>query len=181
VLLACVGSDVRMMEELVEGAIAAARRPTLEVLLQPLSVPAVAQITGARDSSEAIDRYLVVGGFPLLAARWPRGASMHDPDTTAIVGDAAFVGSYWTRNNENEVDLVGGNGLQPTEIAFVGSVKWHERDRFTVQERRALVEHRAAVPGAADARIVIVSHTGIDDDVKADLVLGPDEIVAAGA
>jgi hypothetical protein len=43
------------------------------------------------------------------------------------------------------------------------------------------VEHRAAVPGAADARLVIVSRTGINDDVQADLVLGPDEIVAAWA
>jgi hypothetical protein len=86
--------------------------------------------------------------------------------------------SPWTRNNKVEVDLVGGNGLQPTEIAFVGSIKWHERERFTAQERRALAGHRAAVPGAVDARLVIVSRTGIDDDVEA-LVLGPDEIVDA--
>jgi AAA+ ATPase superfamily predicted ATPase len=328
VLLVCVGSDVRMMEELVKERSPLHGRPTLELPLQPLSVPAVAQITGAHDSSEAIDRYLVVGGFPLLAARWQPGASMQeflagallddhafvttalrimasefqtalsarqvieaighgetargkiesragvkgntlddalrtldaksmlerrtpyaapagtkfarytiadpylrfwlrfigphmaeiargradltaariqrdwqayrgravepivrgalerlllDPATAAAAGDAAFVGSYWTRNNKVEVDLVGGNGLQPTEIAFVGSIKWHERERFTAQEQRALAEHRAAVPGAADARLVIVSRTGIDDDVHADLVLGPDEIVAAWA
>jgi hypothetical protein len=102
-----------------------------------------------------------------------------DPATAAAAGNAVFVGSYWTRNNKVEVDLVGGNGLRPTEIAFVGSIKWHERERFTVQERRALAEHRAAVPGAADARLVIVSRTGIDDDVHADMVLGPDQIVAA--
>jgi uncharacterized protein len=329
VLLVCVGSDVRMMEELVKERSPLHGRPTLELSLQPLSVPAVAQITGAKDSAEAIDRYLVVGGFPLLAARWPRGASMKqflrgaltddhafvttalrimaselrttlsaqrvieaighgetargriesragvkgntldealktltdvkrlverrapyaapagtkfarytvadpylrfwlrfvgphmaeiargrgdltaarilrdwesyrgravepivrsalerlllEPATAAAVGGAAFVGSYWTRDGRVEVDLVGGNGLPPTEISFVGSIKWHERERFTARERRALVEHRAVVPGAADARLVIVSRTGIQDGVEADVVLGPDEIVAAWA
>jgi AAA+ ATPase superfamily predicted ATPase len=329
VLLICVGSDVRMMEELVKERSPLHGRPTLELPLQPLSVPAVAQITGASNSAEAIDRYLVVGGFPLLAARWPHGASMEeflrgalvddhafvttalrimasefqaalnaqqvieaighgetargkiesragvqantldaalrlltnakrmverrtpyaapagtkfarytivdphlrfwlrfvgphmaeiargrgdltvarvlrdweayrgravepivrgalerlllDPAPAAAVGGAAFVGSYWTRDNRIEVDLVGGDALRPTEIAFVGSIKWHERERFTARERRVLVEHRTAVPGAADARLVIVSRTGVDDDVQADLVLGPDEIVSAWA
>ncbi|HEY6758222.1 MAG TPA: ATP-binding protein [Baekduia sp.] len=327
VLLVCVGSDVRMMEELVKERSPLHGRPTLELPLQPLSVPAVGRITGARDGAEAIDRYLVVGGFPLLAARWRPGASMKEflrdaltddhafvttalrimasefertlnaqrvieaighgetargkiesragvqgntlddalrtlidakrmverrtpyapgagtkfaryaildpylrfwlmfvgphlaeiargrgdltgarilrdwpayrgraveplvrgalerlvlePAVAAAVGGAAFVGSYWTRDNKVEVDLVGGDALRPTEIAFVGSVKWHERERFTARERRALAEHRAAVPGAADARLVVVSRTGVEDGVDADLVLGPDELVAA--
>jgi uncharacterized protein len=327
VLLICVGSDVRMMEELVQERSPLHGRPTLELPLQPLSVPAVAEIVGSSDSAEAIDRYLVVGGFPLLAARWPHGASMEtflrgalvddhafvttalrimasefqaalsarqvieaighgetargkiesragvkgntldfalrtltevkrmverrtpyavppgtkfarytivdpylrfwlrfigphmaeiargrgdltaarilrdwegyrgravepivrgalerlllEPAITSAVGDAAFVGSYWTRDNRIEVDLVGGDGLQPTEIAFVGSIKWHERERFTTSELRALVTNRVDVPGAADTRLVIVSRTGVEDGVAADLVLGPDEIVAA--
>jgi AAA+ ATPase superfamily predicted ATPase len=318
---------VRMMEELVKERSPLHGRPTLELALQPLSVAAVAQITGAADASEAIDRYLVVGGFPLLAARWPQGASLEefladalsddhpfvttalrimasefqkalsaeqviqavghgetargriesragvtgntlddalrvltetkrmverrtpyavppgtkfarydvidpylrfwlrfvgphiaevsrgrgdltarrilrdwdtyrgraveslvrgslerlllDPATSARVGDAAFVGSYWTRDNRIEVDLVGGDAPRPTAIGFVGSIKWHENESFTRRERRALVEHRAAVPGAADAGLVVVSRTGAESAVRADLVLGPDEIVAA--
>jgi AAA+ ATPase superfamily predicted ATPase len=327
VLLLCVGSDVRMMEQLVRERSPLHGRPTLELAVQPLPLPAVARITGARDSREAIDRYLVVGGFPLLAARWSRGSSMEeflesalvddhafvttalrimasefenalsarqvieaighgetargkigdragvkgntlddalktlidakrmverrtpyavpagtkfarytivdsylrfwlrfvgphlaeiargrgditearilrdwatyrgravepivrsalerrllDPATAAAVGDAAFVGSYWTRDGRVEVDLVGGDALEPKRLAFIGSIKWHERERFSARERRGLVEHRAAVPGAADARLVIVSRTGVEDDVEADLILGPDEIVAA--
>lgn len=327
VLLICVGSDVRMMEELVKERSPLHGRPTLELPVRPLSVAAVAQITGARNSAEAIDRYLIVGGFPLLAARWPAHASIRqflrqalvddhvfvttalrimasefqnelnaqrvieaighgetarvriesrsgvksnpldaalrvltdakgmverrtpyavpagtkfarytiadpylrfwmrfisphtaeiargrgdltaqrilrdwdsyrgraveplirssldrlllEPAVAAAVGGASFVGSYWTRDNAVEVDLVGGDGLHPTQIAFVGSVKWHEREQFTAAERRALVEHRAAVPGAADARLVIASRTGVRSDVTADLILGPDEIVRA--
>ena len=327
VLLICIGSDVRMMEELVKERSPLHGRPTLELPLRPLSVSAVAQITGAPHSTAAIDRYLIVGGLPLLAARWPSTASMEDflrqalvddhpfvttalrimasefrrdlnaqrvieaighgeavrtrierrsgvksntldealrvltdakrmverhtpyavppgtkfarltivdpylrfwlrfigphmaeiargrgdltaerirrdwtsyrgravepliraslerrlvePEVIAAVGTASFVGSYWTRDNSVEVDLVGGDELQPTEIAFVGSIKWHESELFTATERRALVQHRAAVPGAADARLVIVSRTGVEPDVTADLVLGPDDIVAA--
>ncbi len=327
VLLICIGSDVRMMEELVGEHSPLHGRPTLELPLRPLSVSAVAKITGAPDSSAAIDRYLIVGGFPLLAARWPSNASMEDflrqalvddhpfvttalrimasefrrdlnaqrvieaighgevvrariesrsgvksntldealrvltdaklmverhtpyavppgrkfarftivdpylrfwlrfigphvaeiargrgdltadrilrdwnsyrggaveplirtslerrlvePEVSAAAGNAAFVGSYWTRGNSVEVDLVGGDALAPTEIAFVGSIKWHEDELFTRSERQALVEHRAAVPGAADARLVIVSRTGVEPDVTADLVFGPDDIVGA--
>jgi uncharacterized protein len=326
VLLVCVGSDVRMMEELVRERAPLHGRPTLEMAVRPLSVGAVARITEAASSSEAIDRYLVVGGFPLLAARWPAAASMETFLRSALVDDHAFVttalrimasefqeslnaqkvieaighgetsrsriesrsgvksntlnealrvltdvkrlverrtpyavpagtkfarytvidsylrfwlrfvgpnmaeiargrgditvdrilrdwetyrgravepivrnalehllldsavadsvggefvGSYWTRDNRVEVDLVGGDALIPTEITFVGSIKWHARDKFTAAERRALVEHRAEVPGAADARLVIASRTGVEPGVQADLVIGPDEIVSA--
>ncbi len=329
VLLVCVGSDVRMMEELVKERSPLHGRPTLEMALQPLSVPAVGQITGAADPSEAIDRYLVVGGFPLLAARWPAGSSMRDfladaladdhpfvttalrimasefqqatnvrrvieaighgetargriesragvtgntlddalrvltdakrmverrtpyavppgtkfarytvtdpylrfwlrfvgshldeisrgrgdiaadrilrdwdtyrgravepvvrvalerllidPAVSKQTGGAVFVGSYWTRDNSVEVDLVGGDAVRPTRVGFVGSIKWHEHGLFTTAERRQLAEHRAAVPGAAEARLVVVSRTGVEPGVEADLVLGPEEIVSASA
>lgn len=327
VLLICIGSDVRMMEELVKERAALHGRPTLEMVVRPLSVAAIGQITQAANSTEAIDRYLIVGGFPVLAAHWPPGASLEqfleqalvddhpflttalrimasefgkqlnaqrvieaighgetarsriesrsgiksntldealrvltdikrmverrtpyavpagskfarftvtdpylrfwlrfvgphaaeiargrgdltaariardwdsyrgraveplvrsslerqlvEPGAASAAGDASFVGSYWTRNNSVEVDLVGGDALQPTRIAFVGSIKWHAREPFTSAERRALAEQRAAVPGAADARLVIVSRTGVEPGVKADLVLGADEVVVA--
>ncbi len=327
VLLICVGSDVRMMEELVKERSPLHGRPTLELALRPLSVPAVARITGARDSSDALDRYLIVGGFPLLAAGWRKGASpeeflrsalvddhafvttalrimasefekslmarrvleaighgetargriesragvkgntlddalkalvetklmverstpyavgagrkfsrytildpylrfwlrfvgphmaeisrgrgditvdrilrdwntyrgravepvirgalerlLPDPRLATATGGAAFVGSYWTRDHRTEVDLVGGDAPQPTEIGFVGSIKWHADEPFNESEYRALLEHRTKVPGAAGARLVVVSRTGAADGVKADLLLGADEIVAA--
>lgn len=327
VLLICVGSDVRMMEELVQERSPLYGRPTLERALQPLPLPAVAAITGAATADAAIDRYLIVGGFPQLAARWPDGASIGEflaetlvdehpfvttalrimssefaeslsaravieaighgetahnkiqsrsgvagntltnalgvlvgtkrmverrvpyavplgkslvrytvvdpylrfwlrfvgphlaeidrgrgditaarvardwasyrgraveplvratlermllmPEVATTLGDAAIVGTYWTRNHQVEVDLVGGDAPSPTRVGFVGSIKWHQNEAFSLTERQVLVDHRAAVPGAADARLVIVSRTGIEDGVEADLVLGPEEILAA--
>ncbi len=78
VLLICVGSDVRMMEALVGERSPLHGRPTREMRIAPLSPAAVAEITRAPNAAEAIDRYLVVGGFPLLAASWPRSAGLRE-------------------------------------------------------------------------------------------------------
>jgi AAA+ ATPase superfamily predicted ATPase len=75
-LLVCVGSDVRMMETLVGERPPLHGRPTRELRVTPLSPAAVAEIAHAPGPAEAIDRYLVVGGFPLLAASWPRSAGL---------------------------------------------------------------------------------------------------------
>ncbi len=78
ILLVCVGSDVRMMETLVGERSPLHGRPTREMRIAPLSPAAVAGITHAPGAAEAIDRYLVVGGFPLLAASWPRSAGLRE-------------------------------------------------------------------------------------------------------
>lgn len=72
-LLVCIGSDVRMMESLVGARSPLHGRPTLELRVAPLNPAEVAGLTGAPDAAAAFDRYLVVGGFPQLAASWPRG------------------------------------------------------------------------------------------------------------
>lgn len=76
VLVICVGSDVRMMDELVRERAPLHGRPTLEMHVLPLDPRAVGEITGADRPEDAFDRYLVVGGFPILAASWPSGASL---------------------------------------------------------------------------------------------------------
>ena len=94
-------------------------------------------------------------------------------------GDARYVGGYWTRNNDVEVDLVGAKAAAPEKVAFVGSIKWRERSPFAKHDTRALVAHRASVPGAEDALLVGVSRSGFNDDAGLDIALGPDELVAA--
>ena len=78
VLLICIGSDVRMMDALVGERSPLHGRPTREMRIAPLDPGAVAQITGAADAAGAFDRYLIVGGFPLLAAMWPEGAGLRE-------------------------------------------------------------------------------------------------------
>jgi hypothetical protein len=85
-------------------------------------------------------------------------------------GAARFVGSYWTRTNDPEVDLVGAaDRNQPTTVDFVGSIKWRESAPFSRHDTSTLIEERAKVPGAPRARLVGVSRSGFsasDLDVK---------------
>ncbi|HYM56207.1 MAG TPA: ATP-binding protein, partial [Solirubrobacteraceae bacterium] len=74
VLLIAIGSDVRMMEALTQYPAELHDRPTREVVVPPLSPAEVAELT-ASTAVEALDIYLMVGGFPQLASSWPRGAT----------------------------------------------------------------------------------------------------------
>jgi hypothetical protein len=74
VLLICVGSDVRMMETMVEERSPLFGRPTREMRVAPLNPAEVAEINSAPDAAAAIDRYLILGGFPQLAPMWPASA-----------------------------------------------------------------------------------------------------------
>ncbi len=76
VLLVCVGSDVRMMESMIEERSPLFGRPTREMRVAPLTPAEVAEINSAPDASAAVDRYLVLGGFPLLAPMWPASAGL---------------------------------------------------------------------------------------------------------
>ena len=78
VLLVCIGSDLRMMEALVGERSPLHGRPTRELRIAPLTPAAVAAIAKPPGAAEAIDRYLVVGGFPLIAASWPPAAGLRE-------------------------------------------------------------------------------------------------------
>lgn len=328
ILLVCVGSDVRMMESLVEERSPLYGRPTRELLVTPLSPAAVGDITAAPSAAEAIDRYLVVGGLPLLAASWPRSAGLREfleqalvddqtpfattalrmmasefehrlqaakvieaighgetaysriqsrsavkgntlTDALAVLveakrlvarelpyavpmgrtaakytvidaylrfwlrfvgpymaelsrersdlvvdrimrdwsvyrgravepvvrdalerllaesglnerlGGARHVGAWWRRDHAVEVDLVGADAPEPTAVGFIGTIKWHESEPLAAGELRELMGNRTHVPGAAAARLVAVSRTGIEDASAIDAAFGPDELLAA--
>jgi AAA+ ATPase superfamily predicted ATPase len=328
VLLICVGSDVRMMESLVGERSPLHGRPTKEMKIAPLSPAAVAAITTAPDSSAAFDRYLVVGGFPLLAASWPaavdlpgflasaladdqtpfattalrimasefegelqaakvieaighgetaynriqarsgvkgntltdaldvlverkgfvakelpyaaplgrtaakytvldpylrfwlrfvgphmdelsRGRSdlaierierdwsayrgkaiepvvrrsverlLTDGSLSERLGSAHHVGAWWRRDHSIEVDLVGGDKLEPDKIGFIGSVKWRQRSPFSSDDLGELAEGRTHVPGAKGAKLVAVSNSGFEDGLGLDANFGPDDLIGA--
>lgn len=94
-------------------------------------------------------------------------------------GDACFVGSYWTRTSDLEVDLIGGREASaPTPISFIGSVKWRERSPFDRHDLAALAAARSRVPGAENARMVGISRSGFTT-TELDVALTPDDLLGA--
>jgi AAA+ ATPase superfamily predicted ATPase len=94
-------------------------------------------------------------------------------------GDARYVGGYWTRTNVPEVDLVGAAEPRPTNVSFVGSIKWRENAQFTRRDTEDLIVQRAQVPGAGSALLVGVSRRGFAADTGLDVELSPDELLRA--
>jgi len=96
------------------------------------------------------------------------------------LGDAEFVGSFWNRDGSVEVDLVGGRDHATTDqIDFVGSIKWRERGQFDRGDLSRLIQHRALIPGATDATLLVgVSRSGFAVD-GLDVELSLEDLLAA--
>lgn len=94
-------------------------------------------------------------------------------------GNARYVGSYWTRTNVPEVDLVGAAELRPSSVSFVGSIKWRENASFSRRDTQRLIESRSEVPGASEARLVGVSRRGFATDAGLDVEVSPEELLHA--
>jgi hypothetical protein len=323
VLLVCIGSDMRMMRALTEYPAELYGRPTREMVVQPFSPRDLATLSGA-DSVHAFDRYLIVGGLPMLAHSWAPSLTRHqflarelaDPTSSLVVdglrildaefpgelqardvlgaighgertftaigrrsgvvngaglsaalktlvnkgvvasalpyaappgsknkryvvadpylrfwlrfvgpgieeidrgrgdlllerverdwtsfrgraiepvvrrslerllpderfGDARYVGGYWTRTNVPEVDLVGAADQRPTDVSFVGSIKWRENAHFTRRDTEDLIAQRSHVPGAGNALLAGVSRRGFAAGTGLDVELSPDDLLQA--
>lgn len=74
VLLVIIGSDVAMMERLIDHDNPLFGRPTKELRIPPLSPAEIQDLLGL-DPVEALDAYVVIGGFPSLAAEWRQAES----------------------------------------------------------------------------------------------------------
>lgn len=97
-------------------------------------------------------------------------------------GGATYVGGYWTRKGDVEVDLVGADRPERAKrIAFVGSIKWRESAPFDGRDLGHLAAQRGEVPGAADTTLLVgVSRSGFSDQgATVDVALTPDELLAA--
>lgn len=77
---------------------------------------------------------------------------------------APVVGSYWTRTNNPELDIVVADSAPvATRLHAVGSIKWHESSPFDEWDLAALQRHRDQIPGATPAtRMIVVSRSGCD-------------------
>ncbi|MGH8903581.1 MAG: ATP-binding protein [Egibacteraceae bacterium] len=92
-------------------------------------------------------------------------------------GQARYVGSYWSRTGDTEIDLVGGEDKQaPTAVGFIGSIKWRERAPFDRRDLVALASARSRVPGADQALLIGVSRSGFST-TELDAALRPVDLL----
>ncbi|MBI3971545.1 MAG: ATP-binding protein [Chloroflexi bacterium] len=103
-------------------------------------------------------------------------------------GEARYVGGYWTRTNDVEVDLVGARErVAPRRVAFVGSIKWKERAPFDRQDVGALLADCDRVPGTDEKTLrVAVSRAGHAEPsagaaggASVDVALTPSDLLLA--
>jgi uncharacterized protein len=99
------------------------------------------------------------------------------------LGSAKYVGRFWTRVGDSEVDLVlADRPTGPADLVAVGSIKWRDRKRFDSSDAQRLARQAASVPGVTQRTLSIgVSPTGFARDAGLDLELGPDDLLAAWA
>ncbi|HSZ69024.1 MAG TPA: ATP-binding protein [Solirubrobacteraceae bacterium] len=169
VLLVCIGSDMRMMRALTEYPAELYGRPTREMVVQPFSPRDLAVLSGA-DGAQAFDRFLIVGGLPMLARSWAPsstrrqflGRELLDPASPLVVDglrilDAEFPAELQAR----EVLAAIGHGERAfTEIGRRSGVG-NEASLSTVLKSlvsKGMVESAlpyAAPPGLKSRRYMI--------------------------
>ncbi len=88
------------------------------------------------------------------------------------------VGNWWTRDNGFEFDVVGADRAA-RRVAVVGSVKWREQASFSAADVERLAQARAVVPGATRARLLVVCPAGVTNGARADITLGPTDLLSA--
>ena len=95
-------------------------------------------------------------------------------------GEARYVGGYWTRKGDVEVDLVGAERrAKPRHVAFVGSIKWRERGPFDGRDLSALAAHKQHVPGTDGHTLAVgVSRAGFSTS-GLNVALDPEDLMKA--
>lgn len=92
--------------------------------------------------------------------------------------EAPAIGSYWTRSNGVEIDIVGADrGPIARRLCFLGSIKWLENASFDDRDLAALARHRAALTDEL-VPLVAVSRGGVSCS-GLTAAYGPDDLIRA--
>lgn len=89
------------------------------------------------------------------------------------------IGSYWTRTNDPEIDIVGADRSPIAKrITLVGSIRWLENKSFDQRDLARLISHRSRLPGADDDTplLAIARHGCTAGGIQH---LGPEQLIQA--
>lgn len=148
VLLILVGSDISMMEALTTYGRSLYNR-LAEQVLDPLSPAEIATMLGL-DARAALEAYLVIGGFPRLAARWRRSDDMwkflkrelDDPESSLIViGERTLAAEFPADLKARSVIKAIGSG----ERTFSGILQHSDVSEKTLSDTLGSMEEKKRV------------------------------------
>lgn len=132
VLLIAIGSDLAVMEAIGGYDRPLHGRPTRILNVAPFT-PTEVQAMLDVDATTAIDAYLAIGGFPLVAGSWPRGAdlwdflaqSLSDPTSPMIVdGERSVAAEFPTELQARQVLAAIGAGERTfTAIGHAANIR----------------------------------------------------------
>jgi AAA+ ATPase superfamily predicted ATPase len=198
ILLVCIGSDMRMMRSLTQHPAELFGRPTREMIVRPFTPRDLAALSHL-DAIGAFDRYLIVGGLPMIARSWPdRSSRRHyleralaDSSSPLVVDgmrilDAEFPGELQARG---VLEAIGYGERTFTAISARSGVTNHAglTAALNMLTAKGIVDVRlpyAAPPGRKNKRYVVADPylrfwlrfvgPGVDeiDRGRGDLLLG---------
>ncbi|MDF1488242.1 ATP-binding protein [Tessaracoccus caeni] len=122
---------------------------------------------------------LVLGRIRSSWTSW-RGRAIEPVIREALeLSGRSIVGSYWTRSNNPEIDIVVADKAPIAKrILGVGSIKWRDDAPFDAHDRGTLYSHRLQLPGADDdTELLVVSRAGCAVDGVTHIT--PDQLLAA--
>jgi AAA+ ATPase superfamily predicted ATPase len=169
VLLVCIGSDTRMMRALTQHPAELFGRPTREMVVRPFSPRDLAELSHL-DAIGAFDRYLIVGGLPMIARSWPdRSSRRHyleralaDSSSPLVIDgmrilDAEFPGELQARR---VLEAIGCGERTFTAISAHSGVANHAglTTALNALTAKGIVDVRlpyAAPPGRKNKRYVV--------------------------
>ncbi len=169
VLLMCIGSDVRMMLTLTQHPAELFGRPTRELVIRPFSPRDVAAL-GDLGAVDAFDRYVIVGGLPIIARSWPTRLSrrqfleraLTDSSSPLVVDgmrilEAEFPAELQTRA---VLEAIGHGEMTFTTIGERSGVSNHSRlsTALAMLAEKDIIHARlpyAAPPGRKNKRYAI--------------------------
>ena len=121
---------------------------------------------------------------PVLRDALARLAPAVTRDNQDDAGIPGVVGSYWTRTNNPEIDIVVAD-KEPVagQVFALGSVKWLENSPFDAHDLGELQSHRLQLPGAsADTPFIVVSRSGVTPEITGTAGVthvGPQDLTTA--